>query len=210
MIFAIEGHIQQIIEGAKTQTRRLPAPGESFGTPISMVVVGKDAGRVVELAPRKLCPVILNVQNIYSVYTAAGRLKYRVGNDYAIIPKRGAHGITDYRTVITRIRYEDVRTISEADAKAEGGYTVNEYLRLWASMADKPAVAALDGFARAENDLKEFPDDVYPGTNSAFRVVRAEEHEIRYFYTPAEYLQSRPADRWQAWVLDFEVKGGEQ
>jgi hypothetical protein len=64
------------------------------------------------------------------------RTKWRVGNTYAIVPKRGAAGIGRYIRV-TGIRVQNLHNITEADAKAEGVNSVEEYRALWDSINGK-------------------------------------------------------------------------
>ncbi len=63
-------------------------------------------------------------------------VRYELGKSYAIQHGRGKPAIPDGRIVITNIRIElrahDV--ISVEDAKAEGGYTPEEYERLFCKM----------------------------------------------------------------------------
>ena len=54
------------------------------------------------------------------VRTARGRIKYRVGRDYAVRPGRTAKGIPGLRQVITDIREQQLQDISEKDCLAEG------------------------------------------------------------------------------------------
>ena len=69
--------------------------------------------------------------NIIAVYTASGRLKYKVGNDYAIVPGRGKHGIKSHRILMQRIREEAFGEISEQDAIAEGFSSRDEFFAIW-------------------------------------------------------------------------------
>lgn len=88
MIFSIGNHIQQIIEGTKTQTRR---PTD----------------------------------------------RYEVGKTYAIQPGRGKKGIPEGRVLILKKWGElslSMSRISEEDARAEGGYTPDQYEALYDKM----------------------------------------------------------------------------
>lgn len=86
MIFNVRGHIEQILMGEKTQTRR----------------------RCEYHSPPR----------------------YDIGKTYAIQPRRGKKAIPFGRILITEstLETENIRvTISKEDAKAEGGYTPDEY-----------------------------------------------------------------------------------
>lgn len=93
MIFSVAGHVEKVLSGEKTQTRRI--------RPFS-----------------------------HGLYC-----RYEVGKTYAVQPGRGKKSVG--RILVTRVdcesRWGD-GPISEADAKAEGGYTQQQYEDLWASM----------------------------------------------------------------------------
>lgn len=83
--------IDAIRRGVKTQTRREVKAGDTF-------------------RENHLCKIV-------GVYRS-GRLLWKVGGVYAIVPKRGMKGIGKIR--ILEIRRERLQDISEADAIAEG------------------------------------------------------------------------------------------
>ncbi len=91
MIFSKSGHIQQIINGMKTQTRRPSA-------------------------------------------------RYAVNKIYAIQPGKGKKGITEGKIKIllkwkeTSWYLDPLSRISSQDAKAEGGYTSDDYEHLYSAM----------------------------------------------------------------------------
>ena len=58
------------------------------------------------------------VGEITEVCGGHNRLKWKVGRTYAIQPKRGAKG--DGRFRIIKIRKENIQSITETDARAEG------------------------------------------------------------------------------------------
>lgn len=95
--------IEKIFAGEKTQTRRPVKPGEYH--------VCDDDGSIIE------------------VYGANGRLKYKIGRDYAIVPGRGKHGVGRFK--LLSIRREYAEQISEADAKAEGLHTRIGFMSVW-------------------------------------------------------------------------------
>ncbi len=144
--------VREIVNGTKTQTRRIMKPGERL--------VWNDDD---------------NYHHI--VLTPGGRVKWRVGQDYAVVPKRGYHGvhydietriiyghgyeplgeaskpsgiIVPLRYKILSIHHEPLQDISEKNARAEGlngfGNARLGYSRLWESINgpcswdDNPAV----------------------------------------------------------------------
>ena len=91
MIFS-KGLDDKVRDGTKTQTRRLVKGGVCVGLMIDHEIIG--------------------------VYEWNNRLKWAVGNTYAIQPKRGVKGNGRFR--ITKIRKERVQDISYEDIGAEG------------------------------------------------------------------------------------------
>lgn len=109
---------QAVLDGTKTQARRLAKPNEfalqqelPFG---GYKVIDVHTGRLSVLKSRKV---------------------YEVGKTYAVQPGRGQKAIARIR--ITAISRQDVREITESQALAEGGYDPQSYLCLWASIHDK-------------------------------------------------------------------------
>lgn len=113
LIFAVPGHIEKIKSGEKTQTRRL------WDVRMDM--------RHDDMMRRRV--------------TVNGRLKWRVGKRYAVLPGRGKKGVgwivITSMWLETMYRHEknfDRKFISVSDALAEGGYTPEEYEALWDKM----------------------------------------------------------------------------
>lgn len=104
--------IHEIVSGQKTQTRRVVKPGEE--------------ARYFPWG------------EIEWVGSSNGKAKWRLWNDYAVVPKRGArtyiHEGHPLRIVITGIRQERLHDITEEDAQAEGVRDCAEYKRLWRSI----------------------------------------------------------------------------
>ena len=102
--------LEKVLGGTKTQTRRLVNLGD-----IAMM----DA----------------ETQCIDHVLTGAGRKRWQVGKTYAIQPGRGKKAVG--RFAVTAIRREDVRTISEADARLDGFSAPADFWLAWTSMHDE-------------------------------------------------------------------------
>lgn len=168
--------IEDIVSGRKTQTRRPWGKDDFF----------------FEGAVRRWKPSINN--------PSTAILRWRIGQDYAVQPGRGECGlhygdlpmltaIPDWATnddpiriQITDIRHEDVRDISEADARAEGFANRLEFWRVWTSIYDKPALKKIE--------------------NIISRIGSTEDERNRVAH---KSLFERPAARYGAWALTFEV-----
>jgi len=100
--------VNEILHGEKTQTRRIAKDNE-----IGVVANG----------------------GVFTRSTNGTRLKWRIGRDYAVMPKRGKpcyfHEGKPLRIVITDIRCEPLHNITEAEARAEGVASIAEYRNLW-------------------------------------------------------------------------------
>lgn len=113
--------ITEILNGAKTQTRR----------------VRKDTEGAAATSP---------FNGSYTrVYLVGKRSvnKWQVYNEYAIVPKRGAAGI-GRKIRLTAIRCEHLHDITEQDARAEGVASVAEYKALWESINGKSKATRWD------------------------------------------------------------------
>lgn len=104
-------------------------------------------------------------------------LRWLVGRDYAVQINRGVAAITRIR--ILEIRREDVRHISEADARAEGYASPLGFLFTWTHMHDPDGYHLL----RESTQLDRWRDA------GAWK----------------QLIFNRPHARYQAWVLTFEV-----
>lgn len=138
---------EQVVSGAKTQTRR---------------IVTKTQG------------ISAHAEGTVVTYHSVG--KWGVGGVLAVMPARGVRGLRKVADIqITRICREDVRTISEADAVAEGFIDALDFWHTWVEMHDKAfyetfKYAADMGYLR-EYGFFERPDKYYQAWALDFRVV---------------------------------------
>lgn len=95
---------------------------------------------------------------------------------YAVQPGRGQKAVARIR--ILSIKREDVRVISDEDVEAEGFKSISDFCITWVKMHDKSVTVPI------------IPDY---NTNEIIW------HGVR------NYLLSRPAEYYDAWVLTFEV-----
>lgn len=98
---------QKVLNGSKTQARRVVKPGEC-------IMYDDDEGRYEW------------------VLTANDRVKWQVGRTYTVQPARTAKGIA--RIKVTGLRREWVENISEEDVKAEGFANKFDFWQTWKAM----------------------------------------------------------------------------
>ena len=113
------------------------------------------------------------------------RCVYGVGKTYAIQPGRGMKAVG--RIQITNIRREDVREISFEDAMAEGFTCPLDFLEKWVAIQHDPC-----GFY--------FKDGYYHQWRG-----RVRNWEVGDGQSVMDCLMDRPAKRYQAWVLEFQL-----
>lgn len=111
---------------------------------------------------------------------------YNVGSTYAVQPARTAKAIARIR--LLSIRREDVRYISDEDVVAEGFSRRCDFLMVWVKMHDKGLKLNyhphLDFFTYVADGRE------YSGVNAEYM---------------QQFLLTRPAHRYDAWALTFEV-----
>ncbi len=118
--------------------------------------------------------------------TRTGRVVYQAGKTYAVQSGRGQPAIG--RIYIEDISSQDVREISDVDVCAEGFVFKADFLKTWTQMHDKPAF----GYLMADLMAGEYQR---LGMTVPLHVWAEWEN----------YLQNRPAERYQAWVLEFQL-----
>jgi hypothetical protein len=116
------------------------------------------------------------------------RIKWQVDKSYAVCPGRTKKAVG--RMWIKAIRHqEDVRLINPEDARAEGFESVNEFLSTWMHINDHSAQAAWVNLEHRKEWIWY--------TNRRW-------HHSSFGDDFAAYLASRPAERYNAWVIEFE------
>jgi hypothetical protein len=120
-------------------------------------------------------------------FAATSRTVYAVGKTYAV--QSGSGRIAEGRIRITGIRHdEDVRTISDEDVRAEGYGSLWSFFHAWCEMHD----------TKAHNDMFKTPTFV------ASKWL----NDTHLNQGMRDWLKNRPAARYDAWVLSFEVVRG--
>lgn len=120
--------------------------------------------------------------NRIGVVQALGRDIYLVGKTYAVQPEYRKRAVARIR--ILRIRREDVRQISDADVKAEGFTSAARFFDTWIGMHD-PKLNQQIGHWFVSRRAAVSAED-------AANIYRLQ-------------MQDRPAERYEAWALTFEV-----
>lgn len=116
MIFKPE-LLEKVLAGAKTQTRRPAHYGEvainPFGTPLMLI-------DEIDISKYFVIETVLNPN---------GNRRFKVNQSYAAQPGRGKPA--QARIIVQKVRFEDVRNISQADAVAEGFRDRLEFWQTW-------------------------------------------------------------------------------
>lgn len=113
---------QQVLDGTKTQTRRAVKPGQFES---GRQVIGGYLQHTAETTSIRY----------QSAINRPVRDLYRVGNSYAVVPKRCESSVG--RIKICSLRAEFLQEITEADARSEGVESVEAYRQLWGSINGK-------------------------------------------------------------------------
>lgn len=115
--------------------------------------------------------------NFKNIYSVMNgkRIVYEVGNTYAVQPGRTQKAVARIR--ILDIRREDVRSISWEDTQSEGFTNKVMFFNTWLQMHD-------------------------PSIYEIFRDYKLPYDGIK---TASELIDSRPANRYDAWALTFEL-----
>lgn len=106
---------QKVLDGTKTQTRRLRKPGQYWAT-------NSD-------------DTYIHTAVLRDKFTDNRAIVYAVGKTYAVQPGRGKCAVA--RIKLLEIRRVDVRKMTSADVIAEGFSSQDEFIRTWAAMHDK-------------------------------------------------------------------------
>lgn len=133
---------KSVLDGSKTQTSRIVKPGD-------------------------ICP--MNGCDIDSIYNG-GRLKWRVGNTYAVQPGRGKRAVARIR--ILEIHKRDVREFDMEDIKAEGFNGVPGFWEAWCMMHDKSSAKLMITSSHIRSKLYARPDERYTAWVLNFKRVQ--------------------------------------
>lgn len=119
------------------------------------------------------------IENAFGGYTTIGvtlNQRLKWAINHTYAVQPGRGQKTVGHIVITGVRAEDVRTISREDAWAEGFTSCAAFLRIWIGIHDMAATQRFDEYCQKNTEAEAI-----------------------------SYLMARPAERYQAWVLRFEV-----
>lgn len=185
---------EKVLSGQKTQTRRLfrnEAFDANWGPSGVLVNAGMCNSAVIDEGEMKdiVCVFAANSDDgrLYDENFKCKRRKWVVGSAYPVQPGRGEKSVG--RIQITGIRLEDVRQISEGDAKAEGFKSIDDFLATWVMMHDKSMNIRFD--------------NRIPGGFWTFKHASAWDG-CDYGMLP-KVLNKRPSQRYQAWVIEFKL-----
>lgn len=194
MIYSVIG--QWLLDGKSPhtelpvlETRRVVKPGDRFTMAIAQVLIGKDAGRVIELI-KTPARAFNGAGSAYAIYSSKDARKWHVGQELAIQLGRGQRALG--RTPpIASIRRQDVRAMTQDDARDSGFNNVYQYLAVWCEMHD-PQVTIFE----------VVPGVWLGGLKTEFKrgVCWGQDFMLGELY-------QRPADRYDAWVIRFEGTG---
>lgn len=108
------------------------------------------------------------------------------------------HGYQEARIRITDIREGDVRNISGEDAKAEGFESTLDFLATWIEMHDKRIWLSKMNYPLRNMQIGDwYMQHIERG------IKWTEDSASEEFIWSA--IRSRPAERYQAWVLTYEL-----
>ena len=149
--------IGKIKAGKKTQTRR-PVRGVNLAVDKSGNPGATDSPFFAQIGP------------IEVVMTEKGRAIYEVGKTYAICPGRGKPQVARYK--LLKIRYEDVRNISDADAMAEGFSDRQGFWKVWVNFYDPYLQRQTEQHGDGVYYLDERPANLYTAWALTFELCR--------------------------------------
>ena len=148
--------IDAILSGSKTQTRRVVKPGEGmYEDTLAFAAAGNvkwAVGKTYAVVPKRGLPGVWwkRVGTVALTHNGMHEYHYPSNPDAAAIalPVTRAElekrGFQPLRIRITAIRQERLQAITEADAKAEGVGSVEEYRALWQAINGKTPGARWD------------------------------------------------------------------
>lgn len=131
-----------LLRGEKTETSRLALPEPDGETMIGTEMICYPSG----------------IKSVCQGREMRWIPKWQVGKDYAIQPARGVKSIGRYR--IDNIWKQDVRTLTEAQRKAEGFQDIFGFWLVWGRMHDAEYLQKNGIYAYCA-DLKTRPDERY-------------------------------------------------
>lgn len=174
----------KVMAREKTQTRRIKKPGEFYWYDFATLEGGHHG-------------VFADLNNDHN----EARSVYQCKKTYAIQPGRGKLAVGRIR--ITNIRREDVRNISHEDALAEGFPSRLDFLAVWIGFYDKGIW--LNRVDIPQRDMQA--GDWYLHCTERGKKWYQDSASEAFIW---EKIWKRPAERYQAWVLEFELVTAEE
>lgn len=166
---------EKVRKGEKTQTRRLIKPYE----------------RLVKIEGGTLPIIRIEIEKP----NMPTRIKWETGRRYANQPGRGKLAISHFR--VLDIWFEDVRGISEDDAKAEGFESRLEFLGTWMEINSKNCYRLTDGELDQYEQTPATRWGVYGGRGVGW-LRKGDDEALAYLTTLSKSL-------FNSWALKFEV-----
>jgi hypothetical protein len=139
---------QKVLNGSKTQTRRIVKPNHEY-----------------DQWDHKVVSLTIDLLPLPAHMVGRKTTVYQVGKTYAVQPGRGKAAVG--RIEITGIKREDVRDISNEDVRAEGYKHVRDFLHVWCGMHDP----SIENGTWGETKLMSRPKERYTAWVIQFKLV---------------------------------------
>lgn len=183
-----------VMAGKKTQTRRLAKPiDQDLTYPVDGFPVQQVSGASIQVLP---LPTAKTAR--ITAVKRGERYQWQTGKDYAVIP--GMYNKSIGRIRITDIRREDVRQISEEDARAEGFNNRFEFFGVWMSLTTRK------WYRYTDSELVDMDGERDESNRWGYWSGRRNSGWLKRSDTEAyQILHEMGLEMFDAWALTFEV-----